>query len=69
MAAARACGNLSALFNWAMGEGLCESNPVLATNNIRAGQTAPSQTALGTARGSTWCGNSNSIRVALSWSL
>lgn len=32
-AAARARGNLSALFGWAMREGLCESNPVLVTND------------------------------------
>ena len=31
--AARARTNLSALFAWAMGEGLCEENPVIATNN------------------------------------
>jgi integrase len=29
--------NLSALFTWAMREGLCEVNPVLATNNPAAG--------------------------------
>jgi integrase len=32
VASARARSNLSALFNWAMREGLCESNPVIATN-------------------------------------
>jgi integrase len=32
-AAARARGNLSALFTWAMKEGLCETNPVMATND------------------------------------
>jgi integrase len=32
-AAARARSNLSALFGWAMREGLCESNPVLVTND------------------------------------
>jgi hypothetical protein len=31
--AARARTNLSALFAWAMGEGLCEENPVISTNN------------------------------------
>jgi integrase len=31
--AARARTNLSALFAWAMGEGLCEQNPVVSTNN------------------------------------
>ena len=31
--AARARSNLSALFGWAMGEGLCEQNPVLGTND------------------------------------
>jgi integrase len=33
VAAARARSNLSALFAWAIGEGLAESNPVLGTNN------------------------------------
>jgi site-specific recombinase XerD len=32
-AAARGRGNLSALFTWAMKEGLCETNPVMATND------------------------------------
>jgi integrase len=36
-AAARARGNLSALFTWAMGEGLREDNPVIATNNPAEG--------------------------------
>ena len=31
--AARARGNLSALFTWALKEGLCETNPVIATND------------------------------------
>jgi integrase len=31
--AARARGNLSALYGWAMREGLCENNPVVATND------------------------------------
>jgi integrase len=35
--AARARGNLSALFSWAMREGLCESNPIVATNDPAAG--------------------------------
>jgi integrase len=36
--AARASrANLSALFNWAMREGLCEANPCLATNDPTAG--------------------------------
>ncbi len=35
--AARARANLSALFAWAMGEGLCEQNPVIATNNPENG--------------------------------
>jgi integrase len=34
---ARARTNLSALFGWAMGEGLCELNPVVATNNPEIG--------------------------------
>jgi integrase len=32
-AAARARSILSAMYSWAMGEGLCESNPVIGTNN------------------------------------
>jgi integrase len=36
-AAARARGNLSALFGWAMKEGLTEANPVIATNDPDAG--------------------------------
>lgn len=35
--AARARGNLSALFTWAMREGLVESNPVINTNNPAQG--------------------------------
>jgi integrase len=37
VAAARARANLSALFSWAMREGLVEANPVVATNNPAAG--------------------------------
>jgi hypothetical protein len=37
VAAARARAHLSALFNWAMREGLCESNPVAVTNDPGAG--------------------------------
>jgi integrase len=37
VAAARARSNLSALFGWAMREGLCEANPVIATNIPDAG--------------------------------
>jgi integrase len=37
VAAARARAHLSALFTWAMKEGLCESNPVVATNNPAEG--------------------------------
>ena len=36
-AAARARGHLSTLFTWAMREGLCETNPTIATNNPSAG--------------------------------
>ena len=36
-AAARARGNLSALFGWAMREGLCDANPVLNTNDPAEG--------------------------------
>jgi Arm DNA-binding domain/Phage integrase central domain len=38
--AARARDNLSALFSWAMREGLCESNPVMATNDPTEGMQA-----------------------------
>jgi integrase len=37
VAAARARANLSALFSWAMKEGLCEANPVISTNDPAAG--------------------------------
>jgi integrase len=37
VAAARARGNLSALFGWAMREGLCEANPVYLTNDPAEG--------------------------------
>jgi integrase len=37
VSAARARGNLSALFSWAMREGLCDANPVIATNNPARG--------------------------------
>jgi integrase len=37
VAAARARGNLSALFTWAMKEGLCDANPVIGTNDPSAG--------------------------------
>lgn len=37
VSAARARETLSALFSWAMREGLCESNPVIATNDPSAG--------------------------------
>jgi len=36
--AARARNYLSALYSWSMKEGLCESNPVLATNDPTAGR-------------------------------
>jgi integrase len=39
-AAAKARYTLSALYTWAMGEGLCEANPVVATNNPEAGVMA-----------------------------
>jgi integrase len=37
VSAARARANLSALFTWAMGEGLVETNPVIGTNNPENG--------------------------------
>jgi integrase len=36
-AARRAQGNLSAMYSWAMCEGLCEKNPVIGTNNPTEG--------------------------------
>jgi integrase len=36
-ASAKARFILSAMFRWAMGEGLCDANPVMATNNPEAG--------------------------------
>lgn len=36
-ASAKARFILSAMFQWAMGEGLCDANPVIATNNPEAG--------------------------------
>jgi integrase len=38
IAAARARDSLSALFGWAMREGLCDANPVVATNDPGAGR-------------------------------
>jgi integrase len=38
--AARARSNLSALFTWAMKEGMCASNPVMGTNDPTEGQQA-----------------------------
>jgi integrase len=38
--AARARSNLSALFTWAMKEGMCTSNPVMGTNDPTEGQQA-----------------------------
>jgi integrase len=37
--ASRARTNLSALYRWAMGEGLCDANPVIGTNDPEAGVT------------------------------
>jgi integrase len=39
IAAARARENLSALFGWAMREGLCDANPVVATNDPAKGRS------------------------------
>jgi integrase len=36
-AASRARANLSALFGWALREGLCDANPIIATNDPAAG--------------------------------
>jgi integrase len=44
-AASHARANLSALFGWAMGEGLCDANPVVGTNDPEAG-VAPRQCVL-----------------------
>ena len=43
VSAARARANLSALFTWAMGEGLVETNPVVGTNNPEGGHAARSR--------------------------
>jgi integrase len=43
ISAARARANLSALFTWAMGEGLVETNPVIGTNNPEGGHQARSR--------------------------
>src|SRR6516164_1638052 len=40
VSAARARANLSALFTWAIGEGLVEINPVIGTNNPEGGHQA-----------------------------
>jgi integrase len=40
IAAARARDNLTALFGWAMREGLCDANPVVATNDPGRGRPA-----------------------------
>jgi integrase len=37
VSAARARANLSALFSWSIREGLCDANPVIATNDPEAG--------------------------------
>jgi site-specific recombinase XerD len=37
--ASRARTNLSALFRWAMGEGLCDANPTIGTNDPEQGAT------------------------------
>jgi integrase len=38
ISAARARDNLSAMFGWAMGEGLCDANPVIGTNDPGRGR-------------------------------
>jgi integrase len=43
VAAARARGQLSALFSWAMGEGLCDANPVAGTNDPAKGRKSRSR--------------------------
>ena len=47
--ASRARTNLSALFRWAVGEGLCDANPCIGTNDPEAGVT-PRQSVLRTRR-------------------
>ena len=65
VAAARARANLSALFAWAMREGLIDSNPTIATNRPDAG-TRPRERVLNDAElAAIWnaCGNNDGGRI------
>jgi integrase len=56
MAAARARSHLSALFSWAMAEGMCEINPVIGTNNPSAGVPARDRTLTDQELAAVWAG-------------
>jgi integrase len=60
--AARASrANLSALFNWAMREGLCEANPCLATNDPTAGSKPRERVLDDSEIGAVWRASSGDI--------
>jgi integrase len=65
VAAARARGNLSALFAWAMREGLCEQNPTIATNDPSQGIQPRDRVLSDAELVSVWraCGNDDFGRV------
>jgi integrase len=56
MAAARARGHLSAVYSWAMAEGLAESNPVIGTNNPSAGVPPRDRTLTDRELAAIWAG-------------
>jgi integrase len=64
-AAARARGNLSALFAWAMREGLCEANPVLNTNDPAEGIEARDRVLSDAELAAVWraCGDDDFGRI------
>jgi integrase len=64
-AAARARGNLSALFGWAMREGLCEANPVLHTNDPADGIEARDRVLSDVELAAVWrtCGDDDFGRI------
>ena len=54
IAASRARASLSALYSWAMGEALCETNPVAATNDPAEGVKARDRVLTGDELKSVW---------------
>jgi len=54
VSAARARDSLSALYNWAIREGLCESNPAAGTNDPAAGAKARERTLTDTELRAVW---------------